>query len=170
MDQNEIVNRVANSSLVTFNLEEIVPSGERAAFDLKDLLFQGMILREKDLRDFIKIHEWRQYENKNIAVYCSADAIIPTWAFMLIGIALQPYVKRIVFGNAEVLAAQLFKDALDKIDWEKFRDAKVVIKGCSDVHIPESAYVEAATRLRPLAASILYGEPCSTVPLYKRPK
>ena len=170
MDQNEIVNRVANSSLVTFNLEEIVPSDEQAALDLKDLLFQGMILREKDLRDFIKIHEWQQYKNKNMAVFCSTDAIIPTWAFMLVGIALQPYAKRIVFGNGEVLATQLFKDALDKVDWEKFRDAKVVIKGCSDVHIPESAYVEAATRLRPLAASILYGEPCSTVPLYKRPK
>ena len=91
MDQNEIVNRVANSSLVTFNLEEIVPSDEQAALDLKDLLFQGMILREKDLRDFIKIHEWQQYKNKNMAVFCSTDAIIPTWAFMLVGIALQPY-------------------------------------------------------------------------------
>ena len=96
--------------------------------------------------------------------------MIPTWAFMLIGIALQPFANKIVFGNRDVLASQLFKEALDKVDWEKFRDAKVVIKGCSDVHVPESAYVEAATRLRPLAASILYGEPCSTVPLYKKPK
>ena len=170
MDQNEIVNRVANSSLVTLNLEELFPTGEQAEVDLKDLLFQHLILREKDLREFIKIHEWRQYVHKNVAVFCSADAIIPTWAYMLISIALQPYAKLIVFGNREVLTMRLFKDALDHVDWEKFRDAKVVIKGCSDVHVPESAYVEAAARLRPVAASILYGEPCSTVPLYKRPK
>ena len=170
VDQNEIFNRVANSSLVTFNLEELLPSGEQAEVDLKDLLFKNLILREKDLREFMKNHEWRQYENKNVAVFCSADAIIPTWAYMLLGIALQPYAKSIVFGNREVLTTQLFKEALDHVDWEKFRDAKVVIKGCSDVHVPESAYVEAATRLRPVAASILYGEPCSTVPLYKRPK
>ncbi len=170
MDQNEIVNRVANSSLVTFNLEELSPSGEHAEVDIKNLLYQNLILREKDLREFIKNHDWRQYENKNVAIHCSADAIIPTWAYMLIGIALQPYAKLIVFGNLEALTTQLFKDALDHVDWEKFRDAKVVIKGCSDVHVPESAYVEASARLRPLAASILYGEPCSTVPLYKRPK
>ena len=167
MDQNEIVNRVANSSLVTLNLEELFPTGEQAEVDLKDLLFQHLILREKDLREFIKIHEWRQYVHKNVAVFCSADAIIPTWAYMLISIALQPYAKLIVFGSREVLTMRLFKDALDHVDWEKFRDAKVVIKGCSDVHVPESAYVEAAARLRPVAASILYGEPCSTVPLYK---
>lgn len=170
VDQNEIVNRVANSSLVTFNLEDFYPPGEQAQIDLKDLLFQGLILREKDIRDFIKTHEWMEYQNKNVAVFCSADAVIPTWAYMLMGIALQPHAKKIVFGNLEVLTDQLFKDALDRVDWEKFRDAKVVIKGCSDVHVPASAYVEAATRLRPLAASILYGEPCSTVPLYKRSK
>ena len=103
MDQNEIVNRVANSSLVTFNLEELLPSSEQAEVDLKDLLFKNLILREKDLREFIKIHEWRQYVHKNVAVFCSADAIIPTWAYMLISIALQPYAKLIVFGNREVL-------------------------------------------------------------------
>lgn len=169
-DEKEIINRVANSSLITFNLEELYPSGEQAEVDLKDLLFQGLILREKDLREFIKVHTWQNYQHKNVAVFCSTDAVIPTWAFMLIGIALQPFANKIVFGNRDVLASQLFKEALDKVDWEKFRDAKVVIKGCSDVHVPESAYVEAATRLRPLAASILYGEPCSTVPLYKKPK
>ncbi len=170
MDENEIINRVANSSLITLNLEELYPSGEQAEIDLKALLFQGLILREKDLRDFIKIHPWQNYQQKNVAVFCSADAVIPTWAFMLIAIALQPFANKIVFGNRDVLASQLFKVALDKMDWEKFRGAKVVIKGCSDVHVPESAYVEAATRLRPVAASILYGEPCSTVPLYKKPK
>lgn len=170
MDENEIINRVANSSLVTFNLEELYPAGEPAEIDLKDHLFQGLILREKDLRDFIKVHPWQNYQGKHVAVWCSADAVIPTWAYMLIAIALQPFANKIVFGDRAVLTSQLFKDALDKMDWEKFRNAKVVIKGCSDVHVPESAYVEAAARLRSVAASILYGEPCSTVPLYKKSK
>ena len=170
MDEKEIINRVANSALITFNLEELYPKVELAEIDLKNQLFQGLILREKDLRDFIKTHAWEQYQDKSVAVFCSEDAVIPTWAYMLIGIALQPFATKIVFGNRSTLVSQLFKEALDQVQWEKFKDAKVVIKGCSDVHVPESAYVEAAARLRPLAASILYGEPCSTVPLYKRPK
>lgn len=170
MDENEIINRVANSTLVTLNLEELYPTGEMAEIDLKDLLFQGQILREKDLRNFIKTQDWHLYQSKNVAVYCSIEAVIPTWAFMLVGIALQPFAAKIVFGNLDVLASELFKEFLDRMDWEKFRDAKVVIKGCSHVHVPESAYMEAAARLRPVAASILYGEPCSTVPLYKKPK
>jgi hypothetical protein len=169
-DENEIVNRVSNSTLVTLNLEEYSPTAQMKALDLKELLFQGLILREKDLRDFVKAHHWQDYKDHHVAVYCSADAVIPTWAYMIIGIALQPFAKKIVFGDKGALISELFKDALDEIDWEKYRDAKVVIKGCSDVHVPESAYVEAAARLRPLAASIMYGEPCSTVPLYKKPK
>ena len=170
MDEKEIINRVANSALITFNLEELYPKVELEEIDLKNQLFQGLILREKDLRDFIKSHPWEQYQKKNVAVFCSEDAVIPTWAYMLIGIALQPFAAKIVFGDRNTLVSQLFKEALDQVQWEKFKDAKVVIKGCSDVHVPESAYVEAATRLRPVAASILYGEPCSTVPLYKKPK
>jgi hypothetical protein len=169
-DENQIVNRVSNSALVTFNLEEYSPRVEIKSIDVKDLLFQGLILREKDLREFVKVHDWQQYKDNYVAVYCSSDAVIPTWAFMIISIALQPFARKIVFGDRNALVSQLFKDALDQIDWEKYRDAKVVIKGCSDVHVPESAYVEAAARLRPLAASIMYGEPCSTVPLYKKPK
>ena len=170
MEEPEIVNRVTSSSLITLNLEELHPGGEVSEIDLKDLLFQGLILREKDLRDFIKSHDFKKYAGKNVAIHCSADAVIPTWAYMLVGIALQPFAKRIVFGNRNELMRQLFSEALDKIDWGKYRDAKVVIKGCSDVHVPESAYVDAAARLRPIAASIMYGEPCSTVPLYKRAK
>ena len=168
MDENEIINRVSNSALITFNLEELSPSGEVAEIDLKNILFQGLILREKDIRDFIKTHDWKEYQNKNVAVHCSADAVIPTWAYMLISIALQPFANKIVFGSTSMMVSWLFKEALDKVVWEKFKDAKVVIKGCSDLHVPESAYVEAAARLRPLAASIMYGEPCSTVPLYKK--
>ncbi|CAN5208951.1 DUF2480 family protein [soil metagenome] len=170
MSQNEIINRVASSSLVTLNLEELSPSGEIVEIDLKDILYQGMILREKDLRDFIKSKNWDQYQNKNVAVLCSEDAVIPTWAYMLIGIALQPFALKVVFGNRMTLLSELFKESLSKVNWEQYKDAKVVIKGCSDVHVPESAYLEAATRLRPLASSILYGEPCSTVPLFKKPK
>lgn len=170
MDENEIINRVANSTLVTLNLEDLYPTGEVAEIDLKDLLFQGQILREKDLRNFIKTQDWSLYQNKNVAVFCSVEAVIPTWAYMLIGIALQPFAAKIVFGNRDALTSQLFKEVLDSMEWKKFKDAKVVIKGCSDVHVPESAYMEAAARLRPVAASILYGEPCSTVPLYKKPK
>jgi hypothetical protein len=168
--EDEIINRVANSSLVTFDLQELSPKENVAELDLKDILFQGQILREKDLRDFIKSHDWQQYNAKNVSVHCSTDAVIPTWAYMLLAVALAPVASRVVFGNRDVLLTALFKEKLDKIDWEKFRDAKVVIKGCSDVHVPESAYVEATVRLRPVAASILYGEPCSTVPLFKRPK
>jgi len=168
--ENEIINRVANSSLVTFDLQELSPKSTLAEIDLKEIFFEGLILREKDLRDFIKNHDWQQYQSKNVAVHCSADAVIPTWAYMLIGVALAPLAAKVVFGDRTVLLTSLYKEALDNIDWEKFRDAKVVIKGCSDVHVPESAYVEATVRLRPVAASILYGEPCSTVPLFKRPK
>lgn len=169
-DHHEIINRVAASALVTFNLGDWFPKGELAAIDLKDLLFQGLILREKDLRDFVRDHDWRNYQDKNVAVHCSADAVIPTWAYMLVGISLQPFARKIVFGNPHELLSQLFHEALATVDWDQYRNAKVVIKGCSDVTVPESAYLEAATRLRPIAASILYGEPCSTVPLYKQPK
>lgn len=168
--EEEIVNRVAASPLVTFNLEEYYPVGEIAEIDLKDILFQGLILREKDLRDFIKTHNWSGYQDKNVAVFCSADAVIPTWAYMLIGIALQPFVRMTVFGSRNDLLARLFEEKLQNVNWEQFQDKKVVIKGCSDVHVPESAYLYSAARLRPIAASIMYGEPCSTVPLYKRPK
>ena len=170
MEQEEIINRVSGSELVTFSLEELSPKGEVAEIDLKDLLFQGLILREKDIRDYIKNQDWKQYQNKSVAVFCSADAVIPTWAYMLISIALQPYAIKIVFGDRNTLLSASFKEVLDHVDWGKFRGAKVVIKGCSDVHVPESAYIEAAARLRAVASSIMYGEPCSTVPLYKRPK
>ena len=170
MEENQIVNRVSNSGLVTLNLEELHPSLEIVEFDLKDLLFQGLVLREKDLREFVRTHDWSQYKNKDVALFCSADAIVPTWAFMLVAIALQPVAGRVVFGNKAEFIANHFHDALNNINWEQYQNAKVVIKGCSDVHVPESVFVEAASRLRAVAASIMYGEPCSTVPLYKRQK
>lgn len=164
----EITNRVNNSQLISFDLEEFYTPGERVLFDIKDFLFQGLILKEKDFRDAIKNHDWSQYSNKHVAIICSADAIIPTWAFMLLSVALQPVVKRIVFGNLSELESQLFYDVLSQLDWEKFRDKKIVIKGCSKVEVPLSAYVEATNRLKLVASSIMFGEPCSTVPLFKK--
>lgn len=166
--ENEIVNRVSNSQLVTFDLEELYTPGERIVFDIKQLLFQELILREKDFRDFIKDHNWAQYQNKFVAITCSADAIVPTWAYMLLASALQPYSQQIIFGTLQDLEARLFEQTLNKVDWQKFTNAKVVVKGCSKVEVPVSIYVEATNKLRQVAQSIMYGEPCSTVPIFKR--
>lgn len=166
--ENEIVNRVSSSPLVTFDLEELYTSGERVLFDIKSLLFQELILREKDFRDFIKSHDWSQYTNKHVAITCSADAVVPTWAYMLLTASLQPYASSVIFGSLQDLEITLFKNALDKIEWEKFSNSKVVIKGCSKVEVPISSYVEVTNRLRPVASSIMFGEPCSTVPVFKK--
>lgn len=159
---------MASSSLITFDLEEFYLPGDRVLIDLKDQLFQGMILREKDLRDFIKVNDWSAYQDKFVAITCSADAVIPTWAYMLIAIALKPYAKAIEFGSLEKLEEKLFDEALEKVDWEQFRNSKIVVKGCSKVNVPASAYVKTVAKLQPLAASLMFGEACSTVPLFKR--
>ena len=164
----EIINRVSNSQLITFDLEELYTPGERVLFDIKNFLFQDIILREKEFRESIKSHDWSQYKEKYVAIICSVDAIIPTWSFMLVSIALQPYAKRVVLGSLSELESQLFYEKLSEIDWEKYRDKKMIIKGCSKVEVPLSAYVEVTNRLRSLAASIMFGEPCSTVPLFKK--
>ena len=168
--QEGIVNKVANSPLVTFNLEEYYHPGERVLLDIKEQLYQGMILREKDFRTFVKEHDWSQYQDKSVAVYCSVDAIIPTWTYMLLTTKLEPFAHTVVFGNLDDLEVALFREALAKVDPQDFKDAKLVIKGCSNVSVPTSAYVEITRLLRPVASSIMYGEPCSTVPLYKRPR
>jgi hypothetical protein len=167
-EEKEIVNRVAGSSLITFDLEEYYQPGERVLVDLKDQLFQGLILREKDLRDFIKSNDWSFYKDKFVGITCSVDAVIPTWAYMLITIALKPYAKVIESGTLEKLEERLFEEALAKVDWEQFRNAKIVVKGCSKVNVPTSAYVKAVAQLQPVAASLMFGEACSTVPLFKR--
>lgn len=166
--EKEIVNRVASSSIVTFDLEELYQPGDRVSLDIKDQLYEGLVLREKDFRAFIKQQDWTLFKDKFVSVQCSADAIVPTWAFMLVTIALQPYARRVVFGAEEDLEKILFLESLEKIEWVKFKDAKVVVKGCSKVNVPVSAYVEAVSRLRPLAKTIMFGEPCSTVPLFKK--
>lgn len=164
---DEIINKVANSGLITIDLEEFYPKGERVLFDIKPLLFHELILKEKDFREYIKQHDWSVYKDKFIAVTCTADAVVPTWAYMLISIALQPYAKKIVFGTMETLEAVLFNDVLQTIKYEDYKDQRVVIKGCSNLPVTTHAYVQLVNGLRPFAKSIMYGEPCSTVPLYK---
>jgi len=164
------VNRVAKSGLLTLDLEDYYHKGERLLIDVKDYLFQGLILREKDFRTFVKEHDWSKYKGKNVAITCSSDAIVPTWTYMLLTVKLEPEANFIVFGDLRDLEKALFQDALAKIDIKTFAGAKVVVKGCGDFPVPESAYVEIARLLRPVAATIMYGEPCSTVPIYKRPR
>lgn len=165
---DEIINRVASSPLVTINLEEHYHDGERVLFDLKDLLFQGLILKEKDFRAFVKDHDWAQYEGKNVALTCTEDAIIPVWAYMLLMTRLEPYAHMVVMGTLQDLEHKLMDDAIKTLNPQDYQDAKVVIKGCSQRPVPEYAYVELTRRLRPYVTSLMYGEPCSTVPLYKR--
>ena len=164
----EIINKVASSSLLQIDLETLYPEGERVIYDLKNNLYEGLMLREKDFRAFLKEHDWKSYENKHVAIICSADAIVPTWAYMLLTTQLEPYAKTIIFGDLEALETELFRQMLSKIDLESYKDAKVVIKGCSKKEVPIAVYVELSRLLRPVVASMMFGEPCSTVPLYKR--
>ncbi len=165
-----IINKVASSGLISLDLEEYYHPGERLVYDIKDNLFQGLLLREKDFREFIKSHDWSQYQGKNIAIICSEDAIVPTWAYMLLATSLQPHANMFVFGNLESLEDKLFSEAISKLDPEEFRGKKIVVKGCSKFPVPIAAYVEITRLLKPVVQSLMFGEPCSTVPLYKRPK
>ncbi|WP_256003155.1 DUF2480 family protein [Pedobacter deserti] len=166
--QENIVNKVAASGLVTFNLEDYLHKGERVLYDIKDNLFHGLILREKDFREFVKMHDWSVYLGKNVAITCSADAIVPTWAYMLLANKMQPYANEIIFGNLETLETVLFNRALAQVDLNALAGQRVVVKGCGDINIPVAAYVEITKLLTPVVKSLMYGEPCSTVPLFKR--
>jgi hypothetical protein len=164
----EIINRVSQSALMSLDLEDFYPQGERVVYDLKVNLFQELILKEKDFREFLKNHDWTQYEAKYVAITCSADAIVPTWAYMLVAIYLEPYAQFIAFGDLAALEQAIFRQVLAKINPQDYLGKKVVIKGCSKYPVPISAYVEIARLLRPYVSSLMYGEPCSTVPLYKQ--
>ncbi|MFB2117951.1 DUF2480 family protein [Parapedobacter sp. 2B3] len=166
--QETIVNKVAQSGLLTVDLADFAPRGERVVYDIKDNLFQGLILREKDFREFVKVHDWQQYRDKYVAITCSADAIVPTWAYMLLANRLEPYAAAVVFGGLATLETVLFERALEKLDMERYRNQRVVVKGCGDTEIPESAFVKFTTMASKVAQSIMYGEPCSTVPVFKR--
>jgi Protein of unknown function (DUF2480) len=162
------VNKVAESGLVTIDLETFYPKGELTVFDLKDHLFMGMIIKEKDFREALKNMDWQAYKDKSVALTCSADAIIPVWAWMLVATYLQPVAKEIVMGDEKELHKTLFLKNISAIDINDFTDKRVVIKGCGETPIGDYVYMEITKRLRPVVKSIMYGEPCSTVPVYKR--
>jgi hypothetical protein len=164
-----IVNKVAESSIMELNLEHYYPQVEIATFDLKNYLFMELILKEKDFREALKNFDFSVYKDKYVAVTCSADAIIPVWAYMLVASYVQPFAKDVFFGDENTVHNMLFLQNISKIDLEIFTDKRVVVKGCGDIQIGESAYLEITKLLRPLAKSIMYGEPCSTVPIYKKP-
>jgi hypothetical protein len=163
-----IVNKVSQSGILTFNLEEYFDSSPRITFDIKQCLFMGLILKEKDFREFIKTHDWLQYQSKNVSIICSADAIVPTWAYMLIASKLNGIANFFIFGNLEMLENALFQKALASVNIEDYRDKKMVIKGCGNLPVPTYAYVEITRLFLPVASSIMYGEPCSTVPVFKK--
>jgi Protein of unknown function (DUF2480) len=165
-----LINRVAQSGLVTINLEQFFPKGEIAHFDLKGFLFMELILKEKDFREALKIHDWTQYEGKNLLVYCSADAIIPVWAYMLVATYAEPFALDIFQGDEENFYKAYYFNSIAQLDASEYEGQRIVIKGCSDLPVPPAAYLELTKKLRPLAQSIMYGEPCSTVPIFKKAK
>lgn len=166
----EIVNRIALSPLVTYDLADHHDPAERVGIDIQAQLFRGMILREKDFRTYLAEENWEQFQDKHVHIFCSVDAIIPGWAWMLLAIHLEPHAKTLVFGTAEDLEKEIWRNILDQIDYSALEDKKIVVKGCGDIDIPDATYVEFIRRLRPIANKLMYGEPCSTVPLYKKPK
>jgi len=163
-----IINKVSQSGLATIDLETYYDESPREVYDIKEQLFMGLMLKEKEFRDFIKTNDWTKYTGKHVAIVCSADAIVPTWAFMLVANKLSGLAKSFVFGDLSLLEFSLFKNEIDAINFEDYRDQRVVVKGCSKKPVPVSAYVYLTEKLTPIVKSIMYGEPCSTVPVYKR--
>lgn len=166
--QTDIVNKVAQSGLITVDLANFHPQGENVRYDIKDNLFHGLILKEKDFREFIKNHDWSQYQDKYIAITCSTDAIVPTWAYMLLANKLEPFAAEVIFGDLDELERIRYAKAIKQIDMTPYQDQRVVVKGCGDIKIPESAFVQFTLQLSKVAKTIMYGEPCSTVPVFKR--
>lgn len=165
---DEIINRVADSKLLTFDLEELYPEGNRVVLDIKDWLHEGFILREKEFRTFINDHNWEQYKDAYVALTCSTDAIVPGWSYILIATKLQPYAKRTVQGSLEQLETAIYQDIIEKLDLSAYKDKYVIIKGCSKKPVPMNAYLLITSRLQFVAKSLMYGEACSSVPLYKK--
>ena len=164
----EIINRVANSKLVTFNLEDFYPKGERVTFDISQWLIEGIVLRESDFREKAKEHDWTQYRDKYVALFCSTDAIVPGWAYLLLSLQLAPFTKKVTVGSLDELESILFAELLQNLDISEYKDKPIIIKGCAHKSIPQNAYVLLAQKLQPIAKSIMYGEACSSVPLFKK--
>ena len=167
---DEIINRVANSKLIVVDLEDYYPKGERTLFDIKDWLFQEIILKEKDFRAFVNNHNWNQYQGNYVALTCSSDAIIPSWAYLLLATKLSPFVKKIVVGNLETLESLVFEEVINSISLEEYKGKSIIIKGCTNKPIPASAYTLLIQKIQPIVKTIMFGEACSTVPLYKASK
>jgi len=166
--EEEIINKVAGSGIIQLDLEEIAPKGERVFYDIKNILWQELVLKEEDFRSFIKENDWTIYRDKYVALGCSADAIIPTWAYMLLLTALKPYAKKIVFGSLDTLNTILWVEALKSLDNDSYNEKRVVVKGCSTIPVPEAAFTELTNILLPRVKSLMFGEPCSTVPVFKK--
>jgi hypothetical protein len=166
----EIINKVANSTLEVFDLEDYYPAGIRAQIDISQWLYEGFLLKEKDFREHLNKQDWSQYQDQYVAVTCGTDAIIPKWAIILVTMHLAPFAKKIINGYLEDLDAALYVEILSKIDYTVYQDKPVIIKGCSRKPVPMLAYVLAAQYLQRHAKSIMFGEACSAVPLYKSPK
>jgi hypothetical protein len=164
----EFVNKVAESGLITIDLENWYPKGEIVVFDLKDYLFMGMIVKEKEFRDTLKNTDWEVYRNKMVSVVCSVDAIIPSWAFMLVASYLQPVCKELALATPEEMRKQVFLRNIQSINSVDYKDQRVIVKGCGDTPIGDFAYLEITRILRPVVRSLMYGEPCSTVPVFKK--
>lgn len=163
-----LINKVAESGLITLDPEKYFPRGETAVFDLKDFLFMGLILKEKDYREALKTLDWEQYRDKNVAITCTADAVIPVWAYMLAASYLEPIAKDFIMGDDKELLKTIFLKNLSQINVHEFADKRVVVKGCGETPIGDYVYMELTKLLRPVAKSIMYGEPCSTVPVFKK--
>ncbi|MGG8496112.1 DUF2480 family protein [Tenacibaculum sp. TC6] len=164
----EIINRVANSKLETLDLEDFYPKGARVSFDIKEWLHEELILIEKEFRQKVKEHNWTQYQDAYVALTCSADAIIPSWAYLLLTTELSPFAKKIVVGNLELLETVIFQEIINNLTFENLKDKPVIIKGCANKPIPSSAYTLLIQRIQPVAKTIMFGEACSTVPLFKK--
>ena len=168
--EDTIVNRVAESALITFDLEDLYQIGDRKSIDLSQWLFEGLMLKEKEFRAQLKDHDWSIYQDQFIALYCSTEAVFPAWAFLLVTTYLQPFVKKVVIGSIQDLEVQLFSEEIQLLDVTCFKDKPVIIKGCSDKTVPQSSYVQLIAKLQPVVKSLFYGEACSSVPLYKKKK
>ena len=166
--QEEIVNRVANSKLVVIDLEDYYPKGNRIVIDIKDWLYEGLVLREKEFRVKVEEHNWSQYQDAYVALTGTTDAIVPSWAYMLMTISLEPYAKQIVIGDLQQLETSLYQTIIENLDVGQFKDKSLIIKGCSHKPVPTNAYILLSKKLKPIARSIMYGEACSAVPLFKK--
>jgi secreted protein with Ig-like and vWFA domain len=168
--EEEIINKVANSSLEVFDLEDFYPNGVRAQIDLSQWLYEGFLLKEKDFREALKNHDWQQYEGQFIAINCSTDAILPAWASILVTTYVAPFAKKVVLGTISDLNTAIYQEILTTVDFSKYQDKPVILKGCSKKPVPDSAYIMAIQELQKVARSVMYGEACSAVPLYKKAK